>query len=100
MELISWLISLIDEGLAVPAVAISIGSLMLAFPVRALAQGSLCQCTPLGEGVWGRWLGALLLMRIEVMRKSNKKQKFFNNSGATRSETAAESLFSIPASDL
>ena len=28
------------------------------FPVRAAAQGSLCQCTPLGEGVWGRWLGA------------------------------------------
>ena len=70
MELISWLISLIDEGLAVPAVAISIGSLMLAFPVRALAQGSLCQCTPLGEGVWGRWLGApLRWLAIEVMVK-------------------------------
>ena len=29
------------------------------FPVRVEAQGSLCECTHLGEVVWGRWMGAL-----------------------------------------
>jgi len=33
------------------------------FPVRPQGQGSLCAAPPLGEGVWGRWLGAPLLCR-------------------------------------
>ena len=52
-------------------------SLLDFFPVRPEGQGSLCQCTPLGEGVWGRWLGAPLPGQgIEVMRKCIKNNGF------------------------
>ena len=72
------------------------------FPVRPSGQGSLCAGTPSGRGGLGEMVGcAPQVSRIEVMvKKAIKPMVFFNNSGATPSETAAGSLFSVLARDL